>query len=229
MTDAPLDHDYAAAGFNGTLPFGVSPALLIVDVVMAYIDPGSSLYLGPDNALAPLARLADASRAVGAPVIFTNISYAPGGAEGGMFYRKVPALKAFVAGSPLGAFPPGLQPEPGDHVLGKFYPSAFFGTALAPMLSTMGVDTVLIGGYSTSGCVRATALDALCSGFIPYVVSDCCADRDTRPHAANLFDMQAKMAEVVDCDRAISLLDRQRPSAKNRQGTGCQPQTGSQP
>lgn len=206
MTDAPLDHDYAAAGFNGSLPFGTAPALLIVDVVMAYIDPASPLYLGPDNALPAMRRLAAAARSAGAPVIFTNISYAPGGAEGGMFYRKVPALKAFAAGSPLGAFPPQLQPVPGDHVLGKFYPSAFFGTALASMLRTMGIDTVLIGGYSTSGCVRATALDALCHGFTPYVVSDCCADRDERPHSANLFDMQAKMAEVVDCDRAVALL-----------------------
>ena len=206
MADAPLDQDYAAAGFNGMLPFGRSPALLIVDVVMAYIDPASPLYLGPDNALGALGRLAAAARVAGAPVIFTNISYAPGGAEGGMFYRKVPALKAFAVGSPLGAFPPELQPDAGDQVLGKFYPSAFFGTALAPMLRTMAVDTVLIGGYSTSGCVRATALDALCHGFTPYVVSDCCADRDARPHEANLFDMQAKMAEVVDCDRAVALL-----------------------
>lgn len=208
MPELPLDHDYAAAGFNGRLPFGKAPALLIVDVVMAYIDRSSPLYLGPDNALPALGRLAAATRAAAAPVIFTTITYQPGGIDGGMFYRKVPALKAFDAGSPLGDFSPALQPEPGDHILGKFYPSAFFGTALAPMLHAMGVDTVLIGGYSTSGCVRATALDALCHGFTPYVVSDCCADRDPQPHAANLFDMQAKMAEVVDCDRAIALLGR---------------------
>lgn len=201
-----LDTDYAAAGFNGALPFGKKPALIIIDVVMAYIDPTSPLYLGPVNALPELQRLRAAAKAAGAPVLFTNIAYAPGGLEGGMFYRKVPALKAFHAGSPLGAFPPELQPEQGDHVVSKFYPSAFFGTALAPMLHAMGVDTVLLTGYSTSGCVRASALDALCHGFAPYVISDACADRDTRPHEGNLFDMQAKMAEVVDTDRAIELL-----------------------
>lgn len=201
-----IDTDYAAAGFNGSLPFGKSPALVIIDVVMAYIDPASHLYLGPDNALPQMARLADACRAKGVPVIFTNISYAPGGHEGGLFYKKVPALRAFNEGSPLGAFPPELTPQQGDHVVSKFYPSIFFGTALAPMLRTMGADTLMLAGYSTSGCVRASALDTLCNGFAPFVVSDCCADRDARPHEANLFDMQAKMAEVIDTDRAVALV-----------------------
>jgi maleamate amidohydrolase len=201
-----IHSDYDAAGFNGSLPFGKSPAVIVIDVVMAYIDSTSSLYLGPNNALPELVRLTDAARAAGRPVFFTNISYAPGGQEGGMFYRKVPALKAFHAGSPLGAFPPELSPHEGDHVVSKFYPSAFFGTALAPMLHSMGIDTLLLTGYSTSGCVRASALDALCHGFAPYVVSDGCVDRDARPHEGNLFDMQAKMAEVVDTDRAIALL-----------------------
>lgn len=203
-----IDSDYASAGFNGSLPFGTSPALVIIDVVMAYIDPSSPLYLGPENALPQMARLADAARARNVPVIFTNISYGSQGLEGGMFYRKVPALKAFHAGSPLGAFPTELTPQPGDHVVGKYYPSIFFGTALAPMLHAMGVDTLLLTGYSTSGCVRASALDTLCNGFAPYVVSDACADRDSRPHESNLFDMQAKMAEVIDTDRAIALLQR---------------------
>lgn len=203
-----IDSDYASAGFNGSLSFGASPALVIIDVVMAYIDPASPLYLGSDNALPQLARLADAARAADIPVIFTNISYGPEGLEGGLFYRKVPALKAFHAGSPLGAFPPELTPRPGDHVVGKYYPSIFFGTALAPMLHAMGIDTLLLTGYSTSGCVRASALDTLCHGFAPFVVSDACADRDARPHKSNLFDMQAKMAEVIDTDRAVALLQR---------------------
>ena len=202
----PIDQDYAKAGFNGALPFGRKAALLIIDVVMAYIDPESPLYLGPENALPQMDRLADAARKAGAPVIFTNIAYGPQGAEGGLFYRKVPALNAFHAGSPLGAFPDELWPQAGDHVIGKFYPSAFFGTALAPMLHTLGVDTVLLTGYSPSGCIRASALVALCHGFAPFVVSDGCADRDPAPHQANLFDMRAKMAEVVDTDAAIALL-----------------------
>jgi maleamate amidohydrolase len=201
-----LDNDYAGAGFGGRLAFGRTPALLIVDVVMAYLDRASRLYAGVESALASNERLAAAARMAGVPVIFTNIAYEPGGIDGGMFYRKVPALRAFVRGSPDGAFPPTLQPESGELVLTKQYPSAFFGTSLASTLHAAGIDTVLVTGFSTSGCVRASALDALCHGFAPFVVREACGDRDPRPHEQNLFDMGAKMAEVVGEAEAIALM-----------------------
>jgi maleamate amidohydrolase len=204
MTD--LNADYAAAGFGGRLTFGARPALLIVDVVMAYLDPASPLYAGVEDALASNERLADAARAAGVPVIFTNVVYEPGGIDGGQFFRKVPALKAFERGSPQGAFAPTLQPLPGELVVSKQYPSAFFGTPLASTLHAAGIDTVLITGFSTSGCVRASALDALCLGFAPFVVREACGDRDVRPHEQNLFDMAAKMAEVVSEEDAIGLM-----------------------
>lgn len=184
--------------FDGHLSFGRKPALLIVDVVMAYLDPASPLYAGVEAALASCERLVVAARGAGIPVIFTNVEYAPGGADGGVFYRKVPALQAFVCGSPLGAFPPSLQPRANELVVTKHYASAFFGTSLASTLTAQGVDCVLIGGFSTSGCVRATALDACQHGFAPFVVSDACGDRHPAPHATNLFDLQAKYAEVID-------------------------------
>jgi maleamate amidohydrolase len=201
-----LTSDYASAGFGGKLPWGKSAALLIVDVVMAYLDPASPLYAGVESALASNERLAAAARAAGVPVIFTNVTYEPGGIDGGMFFRKVPALKAFERGSAAGDFAPTLVPEPGEMVLSKQYPSAFFGTSLASTLHAAGIDTLLITGFSTSGCVRATALDALCHGFAPFVVREACGDRDTRPHEQNLFDMQAKMAEVVGEQQAIALM-----------------------
>ncbi|MEY4159618.1 MAG: hypothetical protein RLZZ136_239, partial [Pseudomonadota bacterium] len=139
-------------------------------------------------------------------VVFTNVEYQNGGADGGYFYQKVPALSAFQKGSPLGAFPPSLQPSPTDIVVTKQYASAFFGTSLASTLHSAGVDTLLITGFSTSGCVRATALDALQYGFIPFVVRDACADRHPGPHEANLFDLQAKYAEVVSEADACALL-----------------------
>lgn len=201
-----LSGDYAAAGFGGKLPFGSKPVLVIVDVVMAYLDPASPLYAGVEDELASNERLVAAARDAGVPVIFTNVEYEPSGFDGGMFFKKVPALKAFVKGSPQGAFPPSLQPLADELVLTKRYPSAFFGTSLASMLRAAGVDTVMITGYSTSGCVRATALDALCHGFAPYVIRDACGDRDARPQEQNLFDMQAKMAEVVSEGEAIALM-----------------------
>ena len=206
MTDSSLDDVYAGAGFDGHLPFGSNPALLIVDVVMAYLDPASPLYAGVEDALAANVALAAAARAAGVPVIFTRVVYGLGGVDGGLFYRKVPALKCFDAGSPLGAFPSTLQPGPGDTIVTKHYASAFFGTSLASTLTALRVDTVLVTGFSTSGCVRATALDALQHGFAPFVVREACGDRDPRPHDANLFDLQRKYAEVIGLDEAIALL-----------------------
>jgi maleamate amidohydrolase len=190
--------------FDGLLPFGQRPALLIVDVVMAYLDPASPLYAGVESALASCERLVAASRDAGLPVIYTNVEYAPGGTDGGVFYRKVPALQAFVRGSPMGAFPPSLRPRADELVVTKQYASAFFGTSLASTLTALGVDCLLIGGFSTSGCVRATALDACQHGFLPFVVSDACGDRHPAPHAANLFDLQAKYAEVIDEAAALN-------------------------
>ncbi|WP_380878397.1 N-carbamoylsarcosine amidase [Sphingomonas sp. DBB INV C78] len=202
-----LQQNYAGA-FDGNLVPGKRPALLIVDMVMAYLEPSSPLFLDGEAAIAATAEMADAARIAGAPVIFTNVVYQAGGGDGGLFYRKVPALKAFDAGSPLGAFPPALSPRAGDVVVTKQYASAFFGTSLASTLRAQGVDTVLIAGFSTSGCVRATALDALQNAFVPLVVRDACADRHPGPHDANLFDLQAKYAEVIGKRAAIGILER---------------------
>ena len=192
--------------FDGSLPFGKRPALIVIDMVEAYLQPGSPLYAGIETAVDSAARLAAAARAAGAPVIFTNVKYAPGGADGGVFYRKVPALAVFQKGSPLGAFPAKLSPEGDDIVVTKRYASAFFATPLAAMLTAMGVDTLMITGVSTSGCVRATALDACQNGFLPFVVRDACGDRHPGPHEANLFDLQAKYAEVITEDQAMAHL-----------------------
>ncbi len=200
-----LQVNYAGA-FDGHLRPGRKAALLIVDVVVAYLDPTSNLYAKAEPALASNERLLAAARAAGVPVLFTSVEYQAGGADGGYFYRKVPALKAFLKGSPLGAFPPTLQPSADDVVVVKQYASAFFGTSLAATLRAMDVDTLFITGFSTSGCVRASALDALQHGFIPFVVADACADRHPGPHEANLFDLQAKYAEVIDEAETLRLI-----------------------
>lgn len=208
MTGPSAADNYAGV-FEGRLQPGNRPALLIVDVVAAYLNEGSPLFMASAAAaLASNARLAKAARAAGVPVVFTNVSYKPDGSDGGVFYRKAPVLKAFVEGSPLGAFPPGLTPEPGDKVFTKQYPSAFFGTGLAEALHAEGVDTVIVTGYSTSGCVRASALDAMQYGFVPLVVREACADRHDGPHEANLFDLQAKYAEVISEAEALAVIGR---------------------
>lgn len=208
----PSASDNYAGVYEGRLQPGVRPALLIVDVVAAYLTEGSPLFM--DTAAAALAsnrRLAGAARANGVPVIFTNVQYKPDGSDGGVFYRKAPVLQAFVEGSPLGAFPEDCTPAPGEQVFTKQYPSAFFGTGLAEALRADGIDTLIITGYSTSGCVRASALDAMQHGFVPLVVREACADRHPAPHEANLFDLQAKYAEVISEAEALAVMGRPRP------------------
>jgi len=201
-----LNADYGKAGFGNRLGFGRKPALVIVDVVMAYLEPDSPLYAGVEEELASNERLLSAARAANVPVVFTNVEYTPGGADGGQFYRKVGALKVFDRGGPLGAFPPTLQPLENEVVVTKQYASAFFGSSLASTLTAWGCDTVIITGYSTSGCVRATALDALQNGFVPIVVPEACGDRDARVQEANLFDLGAKYADVVSEAEVIAYL-----------------------
>jgi len=137
------------------------------------------------------------ARQQGMPVIYTRVLYHPSGADGGLFVQKVPALRRMVEGEPLAEIVPELPPAPDDVILIKQYASAFFGTSLAAMLTARGTDTLIITGCSTSGCVRATAVDAMQYGFRPIVPRECVGDRHDGPHEANLFDINAKYGDVV--------------------------------
>jgi len=201
-----LDANYARAGYHHRLGFGVRPALLLIDFVQAYFEPTSPLYAGVDAALAQALHLLEVARQREVLVIFTNVTYQLGAVDGGIFRRKVPALSCMEAGNPLGGWPAGLEPGAGELVISKQYPSAFFGTSLASTLTANRIDTVLLTGLTTSGCVRATCVDAMSHGFIPIVVEDACGDRATEPHKANIFDMSAKYADVVSTGEAMSYL-----------------------
>lgn len=202
-----LQADYLQAGFGTRLGWGSRPALLVVDMCRAYVDDQAPLYAAAAaDAYRNADRLATVARRQGCPVVFTRVEYAAGGVDGGHFFRKVPALRCFEAGNPLAEFTDLVRPTTGDVIVTKQYASAFFGTSLAATLNALGVDTVVIAGVSTSGCVRASALDALQHGFVPIVVAEACADRDPRPHDSNLFDLQAKYADVVTMDDALAHL-----------------------
>jgi nicotinamidase-related amidase len=204
-----LTENYAAGGFGLALQPGHRPALLVIDFVRAYLVEGSPLYAGAEPARAAAQTLLEAARRAGIPVVHTNVQYQPGGRDGGVFFRKVPALKCFEAGThpDLAAFAAGLEPVAGETVITKQYASAFFGTTLASTLTSLGVDTLLIAGVSTSGCVRASTVDACQHGFIPLVVREAVGDRHPAPHEANLFDLQAKYAEVVGLELALRYLE----------------------
>jgi nicotinamidase-related amidase len=208
--DAALQENYAKGGFGYALTLGRKPALLVIDFVEAYLNEGSPLYAGVEPARAAAARLLQACRAAHMPIVHTRVEYDPGGRNGGIFFRKVPALRCFERGAhpEWCAFGPGLAPLAGETVITKQYASAFFGTSLASLLTSIQVDTVLMAGVSTSGCVRASAVDCCQHGFIPVVVREAVGDRAAAPHEANLFDLQAKYAEVVALDAALDYVAR---------------------
>lgn len=196
ITMSDLNENYKTAGFGGKLGFGKSPAVVLIDVAKAYIEPDAPLYVGSDHAFQEITLLAAIARDAGIPVIFTKVEYARGGTDGGLFYQKVGALSLFQKGEPLGDFDDRLLPQPEDIVITKQYPSAFFGTSLVSTLNTMGIDTCIFAGFSTSGCIRASALDALQHGFRPIIVPEACGDRDPKVQAANLFDLEQKYADL---------------------------------
>jgi nicotinamidase-related amidase len=197
-------------GFAGTLRPGRRPAVLAIDLMRAYFDPASPLCLPSRDCLASAARVLAAARGNGVPVIHTRVEFAPDGSDGGVFVRKVPALEHLYGGGPLSELMPEVAPVEGELVLIKQYASAFFGTSLASTLVARGVDTLVLVGVSTSGCIRATGVDAVQHGFIPLVVRDAVGDRTPETHEANLFDLQAKYAEVVEESTAVGYLEERR-------------------
>ena len=200
-----LTDDYANAGFNQRLGFGSRPALVVVDFVKAYLLPDNPLYAGVEDALAAALTLLFFFIDSGFTVIYTTVHYEDG-SEGGPFFLKAQALRNFVGYTEAGQICDELAPLPGEQVVEKRFASAFFDTDLRARLERLGVDSVLIAGLSTSGCVRATALDAVQSGFIPIVLRDAVGDRADGPHQAALFDLDAKYADVVGLDEVLSYL-----------------------
>jgi maleamate amidohydrolase len=205
MTEQDLSENYKGA-FGKRIGFGKKPALIMIDFVEAYFDPACSLYAGTESALESGLRLQAVAREVGVPVLYTNVVYNKTALNGGRFYQKSMTLHHFLEGSPMGAWPKGLMPAEDELVISKQYASAFFGTSLASTLTSLGIDTLIHTGVSTSGCIRATCVDCNSHGFIPIIVRDAVGDRHPAPHEANLFDMDAKYGDVVSEAETISYL-----------------------
>lgn len=194
------------SGWGTPLQPGRRPALLCIDMVRAYFDDGGAFQLPSTRSLEAASRVLTAAREAGVLVAHSGVRYAADAVDGGSFVRRVPGLRVFVGDTEAGAFRAEVAPRPEELVLLKQMPSAFFGTTLASTLTAAGVDTVLVQGVSTSGCVRATVVDAMSHGFTVLVVADACGDRSPAVHDANLGDMGAKYAEVVDEAWALDYL-----------------------
>lgn len=210
MTDGQSASDNYKGVWGNRIGFGERPALLVIDFMQGYTTEGAPLYApGVVSAVAETVDLLDAARRAGILVVHTNIRYHPGHfADGGMWVRKAPVMKDMVEGNPLAAFCPEVMPLAHEVVISKQYASAFFGTSLAPMLHAMGVDTVVLTGCSTSGCIRASAVDAVQHGFRTIVVRECVGDRHDGPHEANLFDIDSKYGDVVNKQEVIDRFGR---------------------
>ncbi len=189
---------YEKQRFGQPTGFGGKPALLVVDFVNGFVDPdvfgGGNIAAAVERTVPVLA----AARRAGLPIAFTRVIYAEDGSDCGVWCEKVPGLRALTASNPHAHVVDALAPRAGELVVDKQQASAFFATGLGPWLIGQGVDTLVVAGCTTSGCVRATVVDAMSLNYRPIVVTDCVGDRALGPHEANLFDMGQKYADLMD-------------------------------
>jgi len=194
---------YARQGFGTPLPLKAPFGLLIIDFVNGFADPAVFGGGNIPEAIQQTTHLLAHARAQGWPVAHSRIVFADDDADQNIFCLKVPGMLTLKEDSPASAIVPQLSPAAGEYVVRKSTPSAFYGTMLAPWLAQRGVQTLLVAGCVTSGCVRASVVDAMQAGFRPLVVSDCVGDRAIGPHDANLFDMAQKYAAVMPLAQAL--------------------------
>lgn len=184
--------------WDNRIGFGKKPALLVIDFVKAYTTEGSPLYAqGVPPAVEQTQSVLAAARSAGIPVIYTTVVYDTKFSNAGAWIRKSPVLKC-LSDPELGQFCDEIEPLEDELVVTKQYASAFFGTSLAATLTAAGIDTIILTGCSTSGCIRATAVDGVQHGFHVIVPQECVGDRHPDPHNANLFDINGKYGDVVD-------------------------------
>ena len=205
---------YPAAGLVGRLSPGERPAVVVVDLALGFTDPACPLGSNLDAVVAATRRLLDAARAAGAPVVFTTIALAADGQEGSLWRQKMPALSWLTEGSRWVELDPRLGRVETEPVVVKRAASGFAGTGLAALLTTWSADSLVVCGATTSGCVRATAVDACALGWPTFVVRDCVGDRAADAHRASLVDLDAKYADVVGLAEACDLVAAYRGSRR---------------
>jgi maleamate amidohydrolase len=208
MGDEEARRIYAEARLGESVTMGSRPAVLVVDFSCGFTDPECALGSDLSAEVDATSRLLDAAREKGLPVIFTTIGFEPSLKDGGLWLQKVPSLGDLQLGGRWVEIDPRLERRPEETVIVKKGASAFFGTNLASVLITQGIDSVIMCGATTSGCIRATAIDLLQCGFPTLVPRECVGDRAQAPHDANLFDIQAKYADVVPLEEALAYVEK---------------------
>lgn len=204
MSDEEARQIYAKARLGESVTMGSRPVILVVDFSCGFTDPECALGSDLTPQVEATSRLLDAAREKGLPVIFTTIGFEPSLKDGGLWLQKVPSLGDLQLGGHWVEIDPRLAPRPDETVIVKKGASAFFGTNLAAILISQGIDSTILCGATTSGCVRATAIDLLQYGYPTLVPRECVGDRAQAPHDANMFDIQAKYADVVSLEEALA-------------------------
>jgi maleamate amidohydrolase len=201
-----IDTQYEEADFGASVGIGERPALLVIDLINAFTDPETSLGSDVTEVVEHTSRLLDAFREHDLPRYFTTVAFEDSYGDAGRFIEKVPALRELRLGTEAIAVDDRIEPVGDERVILKKYASAFFGTDLQTELTTHRVDTLVLTGVTTSGCVRATAVDSLQHGYRTIVPADAVGDRAEGPHRANLFDIDAKYGDVVTTDTVLDHL-----------------------
>ena len=204
--DAILDA-YRSKGLASRVGFGRRPAVVAIDLIVGFTDLESPLASDLNAVIESTRELLDASRAMYVPVFYTTTAYEPEKKDAGLFVVKIPSLQILIKGSRWVELDPRLERRPSEPIIVKQYASAFFGTSLASTLTALAIDTVIVAGCTTSGCVRATVVDALQHGFRAVIPPECVGDRSAEQHAANLIDMDGKYGDVVDLAEVIAFLE----------------------
>ncbi|RNJ22033.1 isochorismatase family protein [Halosegnis longus] len=194
--------------FGESVGLGEQPALVVIDLINAFTDPESNLGSDVSDVLDQTERLLAAFRDHDLPRYFTTVAYEDSYGDAGMFIEKVPAMRELKLGTDRVAVDDQIAPIGDERVIFKKYASAFFGTDLQTELTTHRVDTLVLVGVTTSGCIRATAVDSLQHGYRTIVPADAVGDRAEGPHRANLFDIDAKYGDVVQTDDVITHLEQ---------------------
>jgi len=207
MSDEQAREVYKRARLGESVTLGERPAVLVVDFSCGFTDPECALGSDLTPEVEATKRLVDVARARGVPVIFTTIGFESNRKDGALWLQKVPTLGDLEVGGRWVDIDSRLERREDETVIVKKGASAFFGTNLTAILVSQGVDTVILCGATTSGCIRATAVDLLQNGFPTLVPRECVGDRAQAPHEANLFDIQAKYADVVSADDALDYLE----------------------
>jgi nicotinamidase-related amidase len=196
-------HHFRERGFGQPLGIGNKPCFLVVDVIKGFTDPAMPLGADLSRQIEVINRLLTAVHEKNLPVIFTTIAYEENMGDSGIWLKKMGGLKTLKFGTDAVQLDPRLHYKKGDVILNKKYASAFFGTDLISRLNVNGIDTVIVTGCTTSGCVRATVVDALQYGYRPIVVKDAVGDRSLASHDQSLFDMEQKYADVLNASELI--------------------------